>query len=98
MAAIRSISDVVEQCEVTGDTVPLVAALVEREQEASDVLRIIGAQFGMFPEIVAEALAEVGLGNPLSQEERAIIHHQYVALMQRLYDEQHGGGTDAPGV
>ena len=79
---------------VASSTVPaeeqavLVASLVEREAEVADRLRMAGLQFGLYPEIVAEVLAEVGMGHPVSEEERAMIRQQFVNLMTRLRGEQ----------
>jgi hypothetical protein len=67
----------------------LVAALVERENAALDMVRVAGMNFGLFPQIVAEVLAESGLGTPLSEDERAMIHTQYVTLIQHLQEGGH---------
>lgn len=75
---------------VAASTVPeaeravLVASLVERENQVADALRSAGMQFGLYPEIVAEVLAEVGVGTPLSADERLYIRGQFIALMERL--------------
>lgn len=72
----------------------LEAALVAREDGIADVLRLAGQQFGLMPEIVAEVLAEVGLGTPPDEVTRDLIRTNYVALMERLQEEhrrQHGG-------
>ena len=66
----------------------LTRELVAREDFIADQLRAAGAQFGMYPEIVAEVLAEVGLGSPLTTEERALIRANFVNLMERLRREQ----------
>lgn len=79
---------------VAASTVPaeeqavLVASLVQREVELADRLRMAGLQFGLYPEIVAEVLAEVGMGEPVSEEERLMIRTQFVALMERLRGQQ----------
>lgn len=70
----------------------LLEALTERENGIGDILRLAGAQFGMYPEIVAEILAEAGLGSPSPEAERAMIRSQFIALMERLrteYEQQH---------
>lgn len=69
----------------------LEAALVEREEAMADILRLAGAQFGLFPEIVAEVLAQVGIGRPISTEQRAMIHANFHALMERLQSERGDG-------
>lgn len=68
----------------------LIHALVEREEAIADILRLAGIQFGLFPEIVAEVLAQVQMGRPISVEQRAMVHSNFHALMQRLHDEQQG--------
>jgi hypothetical protein len=68
----------------------LARELVAREDAIADSLRVAGAQFGLYPEIVAEVLAEVGLGSPVSEEERALIRANFVNLMERLRREQQG--------
>lgn len=69
----------------------LVAALLAREDEMRDRLYLAGAQFGLFPFIVTEVLAEVGLGTPPSEAERAMIHHNFVAGMEDLQRQQREG-------
>jgi hypothetical protein len=69
----------------------LEAALIEREDGVADLLRLAGAQFGMFPEIVAEVLVTVGVGSPISETERAMVRQQFVALMERLRNEHENG-------
>jgi len=64
-----------------------VQALIDREDRVADVLRMAGAQFGLYPQIVAEVLAEVGIGTPVPEEARAMIRQQFLALMQQLQEE-----------
>jgi hypothetical protein len=68
----------------------LILALIEREEMIADVLRLAGVQFGLFPEIVAEVLAQVEMGRPISTEQRVMVHSNFHALMQRLQNEQRG--------
>lgn len=85
MAAVIPVADVVGAFDLDeATTTALVSALQERDQAVADYLRIIGSNFGMYPQIVAEALAEVGLGLPLSTEERALIHSAYHQLINEL--------------
>lgn len=65
----------------------LLAALVAREENIADLLRLAGAQFNLFPEIVAEMFAQVGLGEPMSADQRRMVHANYHALMDRLRNE-----------
>jgi hypothetical protein len=69
----------------------LIAALTKREDEMADSLRLAATQFGLYPEIVAEVLAEVGLGTPPSPEARQMIHDNFVNLMERLRREHEQG-------
>lgn len=65
------------------------AALFEaREDAALDYMRLAGAQFGMYPFIVAKVLAQTGLGTPLSDQEQQAIHDAYVAGMNALVEAQ----------
>ena len=81
---------------VASSTVPeaeravLVASLVERENIMADQLRSLGQQFGLYPEIVAESLASVGMGSPLDETTRAYVRQQFVDLMERLRQGQQG--------
>lgn len=67
----------------------LIAALYAREDNIGDLLRLAGQQFGMYPQIVSEVLAQVGVGTPLDETTREFIRAQFVTLMQQLR-EQHG--------
>lgn len=73
----------------------LVVRLRAREDAMADVLRLAGVQFGLFSEIVAEVLAQVGLGSPIDDVQREFVRAQFVALMERLREEyeQRGGDT-----
>lgn len=70
----------------------LVAALREREDNIADLLRMAGLQFGLFPQIVSEVLAESGLGTPVPAEEREMIRAQFVALMEQIAAANRGEG------
>lgn len=65
----------------------MIRALQDREDNMADLLRLAGVQFGLFPEIVAKVLTDIGLGTPLSPEAREHINQQFVALMERLHNE-----------
>lgn len=77
-----------------GSPEALIGRLVDREESAADHLRLAAIQFGLFPEIVAEVLAEAGLGAPLTAEHRALIRSNFVALMERLRVEHERGDHD----
>lgn len=72
-------------------TTRLVAALVDREDNMADQLRLAGMQFGLYPEIVAEVLAQIGLGTQPDEATRLHIRTQFTTLMQRLRDEYERG-------
>lgn len=67
-------------------------ALLAREDHVVDVLHSAGMQFGLFPQIVAEVLAEVGLGHPRSAAERQMLRDQYRNLMLAIERAQRGEG------
>lgn len=90
-----SIADIVNRYVGDPATPPpevLINALVAREQAMADTLHQAGMQFGMFPQIVAEVLAQVEMGEPVSIEQRALIHGQFVALMEQIGAAQRGEG------
>lgn len=62
----------------------LTAALVEREDEMADLFRLAGMQFGLYPWIVAEVFADVGIGTPPTEENRTLIRAQFIAGMEEL--------------
>jgi hypothetical protein len=67
-------------------------ALVNREEQMAGVLHLAGQQFGLFPQIVAEVLAEVGMGAPKTTEERVMIHSSFHILMEQIAAAQRGEG------
>ena len=67
-------------------------ALMEREDGMRDLLFLAGQQFGLFPAIVAEVLAEVGLGSPHNDEERNMIRANFNQLMEQFARAQRGEG------
>lgn len=67
-------------------------SLVNREDAMAEVMFLAGMQFGLFPQIVAEVLAEVGLGTPKSEDEREMIRHSFTNLMEQLRRAQSGEG------
>lgn len=73
---------------VVGDEAGLLAELTAREDRIADQLRQAGLLFGLYPEIVAEVVAECGLGTPLGPEARRYVRHQFVARMQWIRDNQ----------
>jgi hypothetical protein len=64
------------------------ALLVAREDNMADHLRLAGAQFGLFPELVAAVIADLGLGTLPTDEERIIIRNNFIAKMRELSEGQ----------
>lgn len=85
---------IVEILEVNGmvNEDKLVNDLIERENAALDLIRVAAMNFGLFPQIVAEVIAESGLGTPLSDEERGMIRTQYQTLIAEIQRQQREGG------
>jgi len=71
----------------------LESALLAREDEMADELRMAGMNLGAMPELVAEAIAEIGIGTPPAPEMRELIHQQFHARMEWLQEQfrQQGG-------
>jgi hypothetical protein len=88
-----SIADIVNRYDLPDtDARALTQALVDREQAMVDVLHQAGMQFGLFPQIVAEVLAQVEMGEPIPTEQRALIHSQFHVLMEQIAMAQRGEG------
>ena len=62
----------------------LTRVLTVREDVMADHFRMAGMQFGLYPWIVAEVFAEVGIGTPLSEVERGVVRQQFEAGMEEL--------------
>lgn len=91
MSTLPSIEQIVRAHYDSPATPPpeaLVRALVEREDLMADMLRMAGMQFGVYPQIVAEVFAEVGIGSPVDGGQRQLIRHQFVQLMEELQRQQ----------
>lgn len=69
-----------------GERQVIVNALVAREDDVADYLRLTAVQYGLYPEIVAESIAASGLGSPPSEEERTLIRTNWVGLMEKFRD------------
>ena len=67
----------------------LLAALYEREDSIATALHLLGAQFGLYPEIVAEVITNaVMLGTPVPEEQRTHVRQQFVARMEWIRQQQ----------
>lgn len=89
---MSTIQDVIDDCAVTAGLdetakTELVVALTDREDQIRESLTIIAARLGTFPEFVAEAFAEVGLGTPPSPEVREMLRRQFAARMEWLQEQ-----------
>lgn len=84
-----TIDEVLDNYTVT-DQAGLKAALLNREDAIRDLLFLAGTQFGLFPFIVAEVIAEVGLGTPPVEEERTMIRNNFQNGMEELRRQQQG--------
>jgi hypothetical protein len=90
--SLDSVLDRLSARHLPGDRAAIQAALVEREDQVADFLRLAGQQFGLFPQIVAEVLSQTGLGTPVSTEQRDMIHRQFHALMGQIERAMRGEG------
>jgi hypothetical protein len=91
---LPSIASVVEQhFNNPADPPPeaLVRALIDREDIMADMFRMAGIQFGLYPQIMAEVFAEVGIGSPISPEQRQMVRGQFLALMEEFQRQQGEG-------
>ena len=68
----------------------VIRLLIQREDMIADNLRLAATQLGTFPELVAKVMADVGLGSPVSDEQKQLLDQQFVARIQWL-QQQFGG-------
>lgn len=87
---MTTLDEVLANYTVT-DPEGLKRALIAREDGMKDILSLAGAQFGLYPFIVAEVLAQVGLGSEPSEEERGYIRQQFTAGMEELQAQYRTG-------
>jgi len=66
----------------------LLSDLRAREDAALHLLVHAGHQFGLFPQIVKEMLAQTGLGTPMDPDVRVRIKQEYDALIEELRRSQ----------
>jgi hypothetical protein len=66
----------------------LIQRLTEREEEFVGAFHMAGSQFGMFPQIIAEVFAELKFGAPITEEQRAMVHNNFVVLMNQIAEQQ----------
>lgn len=92
---MSGVDEVVRVYTNNPDQEQLIAALVEREDRIADFLRLTAQTFGLYPFVVAEVIAAAELGTAPTEEERELIHQQYLAGMRELWGSQ-GGQGDPP--
>lgn len=63
------------------------ADLLAREDEVADTLRQMGTQLGTYPEFVALALVDAGLGTPPTEEMHTYLRQQFMARVE-AHNEQ----------
>lgn len=70
----------------------MITDLVGREEGACDYLRTAGTQLWTFPELVAGALMQAGLGEPVSEQTRAYVQGRFEARVEEMQNfmRQHG--------
>lgn len=94
-----TIAQVVDHClaEHTDDLrTALIEELISREQGIATTLSVIGIEnFGLHPEFIADVFAQLGVGEPLTTEERTMIHENAVRHMQELMNEQGPEGSES---
>jgi hypothetical protein len=95
---VQSLSTTLGQWRTEHDQYPdafhdLQAVLMRREDEIAETLRVAGAQFGLFPEIVAEVLTEIGIGTPPDDTTREFIKQNFIARMQWIQQQQQPPGV-----
>lgn len=84
---MRHVSEVLAEhgIDIEGEGAPLLEALLSREDEVADSLRIAGVQFGLHTEIVAEVLTNgVILGHQQPDEVRQYVRSAFIAHMEEL--------------
>jgi hypothetical protein len=91
VSAIPTVKDVVESHE-GADKDALIAALIEREDQIADHLRVAGAQLGTFPEFVAKVLADTGLGTPVDAETKMLLNRQFTERLAWLQEQFRDNG------
>lgn len=92
---MKSIQEIVSEHNdktTVEDAEALTSALLEREDEMADHLRLAAINFGLYPQIVAKVLMDVGVGTTVSEEARVMINAQFVAIITAIQEAQQNGG------
>lgn len=86
MSDLPTINDTIRLVEGLSEeqVADLTSNLVERENLMADMFRLAGIQFGLYPWIMAEVFADVGIGTPPDETTRAMIRTQFVHGMEEL--------------
>jgi len=69
------------------DVAVLRSRLIAREENIKTILAVAGRQFALPSEVVAEVLAQVGLGEPLDQATRNLIHDRYQDAVNKIVSD-----------
>lgn len=81
--------------------VDLRTRLIDREENMKTILGLAAQQWAIFPHVAPEFFAIVGLGEPLDDETRALIHAQYHEDLVRasaLAEQWRREHPDDPGI
>lgn len=94
---VSTLAEVLDQFDLGGSRDALLEALYAREDELGDGMRIAGAQFGLYPSIVAKVLTDLGVGTPVADEMKAMIDFEFANTMAEIRRqwEEGGGGNPA---
>lgn len=92
---MTTVADVLGRYTVT-DPAGLESALLEREDGMVSSLHMAAVQFGLYPQIVAEVIASIGLGTPPDPDTRALIHGNFVRLMEQIQTAMREGREPPP--
>lgn len=65
----------------------LIAALTDREDKIADNIRMAAIQFGAMPQFTAKVLMDLGLGSPVSEEQRALIDAQFLDTINQMREQ-----------
>lgn len=82
-----------------GDPRALYFALLEREDEILDGLRLAAAAQGLMPSITQLVLCQTGLGTPVTAEQFVLIREQAEAEVRQINEtlrRMQGEGGDSP--
>lgn len=62
-------------------------ALTAREDLLASSLHMAGVQFGLYPAVVAEVIASIGLGSTPTDDERLLIRRNFIDTINSLREQ-----------